>query len=143
MVRVPCSEGSPATGFRCHGRSRRSHEPPESPIECRRRERVTGHGDRLRRPRKNDDEPESDSIEELTARQKDQSSEAIEEDENEVAEGFELPGADLSREELSVHVVPQLEDEFTCSECFLVHHRGSLAYIDDATGQPVCTDCAG
>ena len=28
-------------------------------------------------PRKNDDEPESDSIEELTARQKDQSSEAI------------------------------------------------------------------
>ena len=74
-------------------------------------------------PRKNDDEPESDSIEELTARQKDQSSEAIEEDENEVAEGFELPGADLSREELSVHVVPQLEDEFTCSECFLLHHR--------------------
>ena len=72
-------------------------------------------------PRKNDDEPESDSIEELTARQKDQSSEAIEEDENEAAEGFELPGADLSREELS----------------------GSLAYIDDATGQPVCTDCAG
>ena len=48
-------------------------------------------------PRKNDDEPESDSIEELTARQKDQSSEAIEEDENEVAEAFVLPGADLSR----------------------------------------------
>ena len=60
-----------------------------------------------------------------------------------MAEGFELPGADLSREELSVHVVPQLEDEFTCSECFLVHHRSSLAYIDDVTGQPVCTDCAG
>ena len=94
-------------------------------------------------PRKNDDEPEADSIEELTARQKDQSSEAIEEDENEVAEGFELPGADLSREELSVHVVPQLEDEFTCSECFLVHHRSQLAYVDDATGLPVCTDCAG
>ena len=95
-------------------------------------------------PRKHDDEPEADSIEELTAaRQKDQSSEAIEEDENEVAEGFEPPGADLSREELSVHVVPQLEDEFTCSECFLVHHRSQLAYIDDATGLPVCTDCAG
>ena len=60
-------------------------------------------------PRKNDDEPEADSIEELTSRQKDQSSAAIEEDENEAAEGFELPGADLSREELSVHVVPQLE----------------------------------
>ena len=65
-------------------------------------------------PRKHDDEPEADSIEELTSRQKDQSSAAIEEDENEAAEGFELPGADLSREELSVHVVPQLEDEFTC-----------------------------
>ncbi|SPT52438.1 Uncharacterised protein [Actinomyces bovis] len=94
-------------------------------------------------PRKNDDEPEADSLEELTARQKDQSSAAIEEDENEVAEGFELPGADLSREELSVRVVPQLEDEFTCSECFLVHHRSQLAYVDDATGLSVCTDCAG
>lgn len=94
-------------------------------------------------PRKNDDEPEADSIEELTARQKDHSSEAIEEDENEVAEGFELPGADLSREELSVHVVPQLEDEFTCSECFLVHHRSQLAFVDEATGLPVCADCAG
>ena len=68
-------------------------------------------------PRRNEDEPEADSLEELTTHQKDQSSAAIEEDENEIAEGFELPGADLSREELSVHVVPQLEDEFTCSEC--------------------------
>ena len=82
-------------------------------------------------PRKNDDEPEADSIEELTSRQK------------EAAEGFELPGADLSREELSVHVVPQLEDEFTCSECFLVHHRSQLAFVDEATGLPVCADCAG
>ena len=94
-------------------------------------------------PRKNDDEPEADSIEELTSRQKDQSSAAIEEDENEAAEGCELPGADLSREELSVHVVPQLEDEFTCSECFLVHHRSQLAFVDEATGLPVCADCAG
>lgn len=92
-------------------------------------------------PRKNDDEPEADSIEELTSRQKDQSSAAIEEDENEAAEGFELPGADLSREELSVHVVPQLEDEFTCSECFLVHHASQLDHVD-ANGSPVCTECA-
>ena len=42
-----------------------------------------------------------------------------------------------------MHVVPQLEDEFTCSECFLVHHRSQLAYVDDATGLPVCADCAG
>ncbi|WP_067783284.1 DUF4193 domain-containing protein [Actinomyces vulturis] len=94
-------------------------------------------------PRKNDDEPESDSLEELKARQKDPSTAAIDEDENEVAEGFELPGADLSREELSVHVVPQLDDEFTCSECFLVHHRSQLSYTDDKTGLSVCVDCAG
>ena len=52
-------------------------------------------------PRKNDDESEADSIEELTARQKDHSSDAIEEDKNEVAEDFELPGADLSRTALA------------------------------------------
>ena len=94
-------------------------------------------------PRKNEDEVSEDSIEELKSRRNDAGSAEIEEDENEIAEGFELPGADLSREELSVHVVPQLEDEFTCSECFLVHHRSQLAYVDDATNLPVCTDCAG
>ena len=91
-------------------------------------------------PRKNDDEPEADSIEELTARQKDHSSDAIEEDENEVAEGFELPGADLSNVELSISVVPAQDDEFTCSHCFLVHHRSQLAYEEN--GLPVCSECA-
>ena len=94
-------------------------------------------------PRKNDDEPEADSIEELAARQRSQSSAAVEGDENEAAGGFELPGADLSQEGLGVHVVPQLEDEFTGSECFLVHHRSQLAFVDEATGLPVCADCAG
>ena len=94
-------------------------------------------------PRKNEDEVAEDSIEELKSRRNDAGSSEIEEDENEAAEGFELPGADLSHEELSVHVVPQLEDEFTCSECFLVHHRSQLAFVDEATGLPVCADCAG
>ena len=85
----------------------------------------------------------ADSIEELKSHRGDQQSNVVDEDENAAAESFELPGADLSREELSVHVVPQLDDEFTCSECFLVHHRSQLAYIDEATGLPVCTDCAG
>ena len=40
---------------------------------------------------------------------------------------FELPGADLSNEELSVRVLPRQADEFTCSSCFLVHHRSQLA----------------
>ena len=62
-------------------------------------------------------------------------------DENEAAEHFELPGADLSKEELTVHVVPRQDDEFTCSECFLVHHASQLDHVD-ANGNPVCTECA-
>ncbi|MDC4233187.1 DUF4193 domain-containing protein [Actinomyces sp. B33] len=93
-------------------------------------------------PRKNEDDVAEDSIEELKARRNDAGSAEIEEDENEAAENFELPGADLSKEELTVHVVPRQDDEFTCSMCFLVHHSSQIAYVDDA-GLPVCTECAG
>ncbi|KAA1251118.1 DUF4193 domain-containing protein [Mycobacterium simiae] len=52
---------------------------------------------------------------------------------------FELPGADLSGEELSVAVIPQRADEFTCSCCFLVQHRSRLR---SKRGElPVCADC--
>lgn len=91
-------------------------------------------------PRKNEDEVNEDSLEELKTRRSDAGSNAVDEDENEVAEDFELPGADLSNEELTVRVVPRQEDEFTCSECFLVHHTSQLAYEQD--GLPVCTECA-
>ncbi|MDO5729908.1 MAG: DUF4193 domain-containing protein [Actinomycetaceae bacterium] len=91
-------------------------------------------------PRKNDDEVDEDSLEELKSRRSEAGSNAVDEDENEVAEDFELPGADLSNEELTVRVVPRQEDEFTCSECFLVHHTSQLAYEQD--GLPVCTECA-
>ncbi len=53
---------------------------------------------------------------------------------------FELPGADLSGEELSVTVIPQRSDEFTCSSCFLVQHRSRLR--SSGSGLPVCADCA-
>ncbi len=53
---------------------------------------------------------------------------------------FELPGADLSGEELSVTVIPQRADEFTCSSCFLVQHRSRLR--SSASGLPICADCA-
>jgi hypothetical protein len=56
-------------------------------------------------------------------------------------EFFELPGADLSAEELSVRVIPKRADEFTCSSCFLVQHRSRLA--GDKDGQLICADCAG
>lgn len=91
-------------------------------------------------PRKNDDDPAEDSLEELKSRRNDAGSNVVDEDENEVAEDFELPGADLSNEELTVRVVPRQDDEFTCSECFLVHHISQLAYEKD--GLPVCTECA-
>ena len=55
-------------------------------------------------------------------------------------ESFELPGADLSGEELTVKVIPKQADEFTCSVCFLVQHRSRLA--TDNGGRLVCVDCA-
>ena len=91
-------------------------------------------------PRKNDEELREDSLEELKARRADQSSSSVDEDETAAAEGFELPGADLSGEELSVRVLPRQADEFTCSKCFLVHHRSQLAYEEG--GMPVCSECA-
>lgn len=64
----------------------------------------------------------------------------IDDDENAIAENFELPGADLSDEDPSVDVVPMQGDEFICSQCFLVKHRSQLDHMEN--GQPVCTECA-
>jgi hypothetical protein len=91
-------------------------------------------------PRKTDEDVEQDSIQELQGRHSDKSSGVVDEDETEAAEGFELPGADLSGEELAVRVLPRQADEFTCSSCFLVHHRSQLAY--EKAGQMICTECA-
>jgi hypothetical protein len=91
-------------------------------------------------PRKTDDELSEDSIEELKSRRADKNTSSVDVDETEQAEGFELPGADLSGEELSVRVLPRQADEFTCSRCFLVHHRSQLAKED--AGLPVCRECA-
>lgn len=67
--------------------------------------------------------------------------EAIDVDEVDLADTFELPGADLSREELLVEIIPVHDDEFTCMSCFLVHHRSQLAREKD--GQKYCTECEG
>jgi hypothetical protein len=91
-------------------------------------------------PRKTEEELNEDSIEELKARRHDKNSGKVDEDEVEAAESFELPGADLSHEELSVQVLPRQQDEFTCSSCFLVHHRSQLA--SDKNGVYLCQDCA-
>ena len=90
-------------------------------------------------PRTTDDEMGEDSLEELKSR-RDVQAGSVDVDEVELAESLELPGADLSGEELTVRVMPRQADEFTCSRCFLVHHRSQLA--EERNGQPVCRECA-
>jgi len=83
---------------------------------------------------------EEDSLDELKARRTAAQSPTVDLDETEAADGFELPGADLSDEELTVAVVPMLPDEFRCSRCFLVHHRSQL--VSSRSGQDVCRECS-
>lgn len=91
-------------------------------------------------PRKTDEEMSEDSLQELQSRRQDKTGSSVDVDENEQAENYELPGADLSNEELSVRVLPRQADEFTCSRCFLVHHRSQLA--KEKKGQLICRECA-
>ncbi|MFI0418342.1 DUF4193 domain-containing protein [Spongiactinospora sp. 9N601] len=91
-------------------------------------------------PRKTDDDLNEDSLQELQARRTDKSSGSIDIDETDLAESLELPGADLSNEELSLRVIPRQADEFTCSRCFLVHHRSQLAA--EKAGEQICRECA-
>lgn len=86
------------------------------------------------------DDVSEDSLEELKARRSEAAAAVVDADESETAESFELPGADLSGEELSVRVMPKQADEFTCSSCFLVQHRSRLASAKN--GAMICTDCA-
>jgi hypothetical protein len=87
-----------------------------------------------------DEDLGEDSLEELKARRAEAQSGSVDVDEEDLAESLELPGADLSGEELTVRVLPRQADEFTCSRCFLVHHRSQLA--SESKGQMVCRECA-
>jgi hypothetical protein len=91
-------------------------------------------------PRRSAVDLDEDSLEELKARRAATQSPVLDVDEAEAAEAFELPGADLSDEELTVAVVPMRGDEFRCSRCFLVHHRSQRA--DGRAGPDVCRECA-
>ena len=88
-------------------------------------------------PRSKDEDEES--LQELGKSTQNTTNE--DDDENAIAEDYELPGADLSTEDASVTVIPMQGDEFICSECFLVKHRSQLAYTT-ADGEPVCKECA-
>jgi hypothetical protein len=83
------------------------------------------------------DDDQEQSLEALKARRAEAAADLGDEADPFEAE-LDLPGADLSAEELTVRVLPRQADEFTCKSCFLVHHRSQLA--DERT--MVCTDCA-
>jgi hypothetical protein len=87
------------------------------------------------------EDTDDDSLQALNARRTD--TQSVDVDETDLNEALELPGADLSNlseDELTVRVVPQQADEFTCTSCFLVHHRSRLAR--ETRGQIICRDCA-
>ena len=90
-------------------------------------------------PSETPEQAREDSLEELKARRADSQSGAVDVDEVEVAESFELPGADLADEELTVKVLPMQTDEFRCARCFLVHHRSQLAA--ERNGELICREC--
>lgn len=91
-------------------------------------------------PRKTDDESSEDSIEELKGRRSEAAAPTVDEDEAEAADSYELPGADLSGEELSVRVLPRQADEFTCASCFLVKHRSQIDHVEGTL--IYCKECS-
>ncbi|MFJ6003348.1 DUF4193 domain-containing protein [Arthrobacter sp. NPDC092385] len=89
-----------------------------------------------------EDQPANESLEAIQAQRSATTQTAlIDVEDGETAEGIDLPGADLSHEELLIQVIPQQEDEFTCMSCFLVHHRSQLAR--EKNGEKFCAECEG
>ena len=87
-----------------------------------------------------DDMPEA-SLDDPKARRNVAQSSAIDADESDSPESYALPDIDISADELLLmRVLPKQPDEFTCSSCFLVHHRCRLA--SDKDGRLICRECA-
>ena len=85
------------------------------------------------------DETVEESLDVLPARRRNDAAAVVDVDDDGV-DPLELPDADLSGDELSVRVLAKQADEFTCSSCFLVHHRHRLARQEN--GQLICAGCA-
>lgn len=62
-------------------------------------------------------------------------------DEADGLDGAGAPGGEFIAEELTVQVIPQATDEFTCYSCFLVRHRSQIAR--QAGAEVYCKDCEG
>jgi hypothetical protein len=91
-------------------------------------------------PRRDEVDLGEDSLEELKSRRTDAQSATVDVDDTDLGENFELPGADLADEDMTVKVLPMQADEFRCSRCFLVHHRSQLAA--ERNGELICRECA-
>ncbi|MCY0906542.1 DUF4193 domain-containing protein [Arthrobacter sp. H14-L1] len=92
-------------------------------------------------PRNKDDDNGTESLQALQVQRGGAQTAHIDVEDSDTAEGIDLPGADLSGEELIVQVIPAQDDEFTCSSCFLVRHRSQVAREKD--GKLYCRDCEG
>ncbi|MGV0870970.1 DUF4193 domain-containing protein [Mycolicibacterium sp. XJ879] len=89
---------------------------------------------------KDTDDIADESVQEIAARRRQVDVAVLDVDDGDAVDSLDLPGADLSGEELTVRVVPKQADEFTCSSCFLVQHRSRIAR--ETGGQTLCADCA-
>jgi len=86
------------------------------------------------------EDAETESLDAIKTARADTQSPDVDLEESDAGDSIELPGADLSGEELIMAVIPKQADEFTCTSCFLVQHRSRLASHQNEP--PVCTDCA-
>jgi hypothetical protein len=93
-------------------------------------------------PRSDVRESQNSSLEALqSANAPDARSVVRELDEADDLDVLNVPGGEFVAEELTVQVIPQKEDEFTCYSCFLVRHRSQLAR--EKNGHAYCAECEG
>lgn len=90
-------------------------------------------------PRGTEDEPATIPLEGMGGQRDGAKTAILELDEPEMGDGFSLPDTDISGLELTVQVIPQQADEFTCMSCFLVKHRTQQARVSN--GMAYCTEC--
>lgn len=91
-------------------------------------------------PRAQNTDESDQSLEDIATRRREQADVAVlDVDDGDPVDAIDLPDIDLSGEELIVRVIPKQADEFTCSSCFLVHHRNRLAL--QSGDRLVCSDC--
>ena len=91
-------------------------------------------------PRKTDDGGDTESIQALQERVPDKLSGVVDAEDADNPGSFELAGQDLADLDLDVVVLPAQEDEFTCTNCFLVKHQSQFDH--DTKLGPVCHECS-